>query len=338
MADDNLTENEVHVLLQGVEDKDGLGAEESLEGSLESDKRSFSFGSQERIVRGRMPTMETIHERFIRLLRISTSNLFGELTEVKVAPTATCKYSDFVSKHSLPTNINLIKMKPLRGTGLLVIDPDLVMYVVDNLFGGGSRFPVSLEGREFTSTEQRIIVRLLELFFASYETAWTSVHRIQCEHVSSEMNLNFVNIAMPSELMSITTFTITAGGRSFDLDLCLPYLMLEPIMDLLVSQMQGALVEQDDTWAKSLLSQVDLVELELVASLGKKSLTLEDIMALKAGDTIPLVFTPIIPVTIDSMPVLMCRYGIFNNQYALKVEKLLKPDGSEFIKGEHHGQ
>ncbi|MBU3621852.1 flagellar motor switch protein FliM [Polynucleobacter sp. CS-Odin-A6] len=338
MADDNLTDTELNELLKDVEVTEEQQKASTQQQGREEKVHSYRVGAQERIVRGRMPAIETIHERFIRLFRITMSSLLGALTEIKVSPTTTCKYSEILSKHSQPTNINTVKFKPLRGTGLIVMDPDLVLYVVDNLFGGGSRFPVTIEGREFTGTELRIVERILKLFFTSYEEAWAPIHPIECEHVGSEMNLTFVNIAMSSELMSITTFTLTISDKSYEIDLCLPYMMLEPIIDLLTSQMQGAIQELDDAWSHALTSQVELVDIELVASLGKKNLLMEEIIALKAGDTIPLIFSSEIPVTVNNVPVLSCRYGIFNNQYALRVEKLLRPDASEYTKGAHDGR
>jgi flagellar motor switch protein FliM len=339
MADENLTAGELDELLKDVELTEGHKNAQIQDQSLQSGPaKSFNLGTQERLVRGRMPTIETVHERFIRLLRITTSNLFGQLTEIKTSPTTTCKYGELLSKHSQPSNINLIKLKPLRGTGLLILDANFVLYTVDNLFGGGARFPVTIEGREFTATEMRIVGTLLATFFTSYQAAWAPTYAIECEHVSSEMNLSFVNIAMASELMSITTFTIGIGEASFEMDLCIPYMMLEPIMDILTSQTQGMVSEHDHVWEESLQEQVQAVQVEVVANLGNKTMLMEEIIALKSGDIIPLSFISEIPVTVDNVPVLSCRYGIYNNQYALRVEKLLKPDASEYIKGANDGR
>jgi flagellar motor switch protein FliM len=339
MADENLTEGELDELLKDVElteeQKNAQKQEQNLQGTQ---AKTFNLGTQERLVRGRMPTIETVHERFIRLLRITASNLFGALIEVKTSATTTCKYGELLSKHSQPSNINLIKLKPLRGTGLLIIDPNLVLYTVDNLFGGGARFPVSIEGREFTATEMRIVGTLLETFFTSYQEAWVPAYPIECDHVSSEMNLSFVNIAMASELMATTTFTLTIGETPYEIDLCIPYMMLEPIMDILTSQTQGMVAEHDHVWEETLLQQVEAVEVEVVANLGNKTMLMEEIIALKSGDIIPFPYSAEIPVTVDNVPVLSCRYGIYNNQYALRVEKLLKPDASEYIKGATDGK
>jgi len=339
MADENLTEGELDELLKDVElteeQKNAQKQEQNLQGTQ---AKPFNLGAQERLVRGRMPTIETVHERFIRLLRITASNLFGALIEVKTSATTTCKYGELLSKHSQPSNINLIKLKPLRGTGLLIIDPNLVLYTVDNLFGGGARFPVSIEGREFTATEMRIVGTLLKTFFTSYQEAWAPAYPIECDHVSSEMNLSFVNIAMASELMATTTFTLTIGETPYEIDLCIPYMMLEPIMDILTSQTQGMVAEHDHVWEETLLQQVEAVEVEVVANLGNKTMLMEEIIALKSGDIIPFPYSAEIPVTVDNVPVLSCRYGIYNNQYALRVEKLLKPDASEYIKGATDGK
>ncbi|QWD71800.1 flagellar motor switch protein FliM [Polynucleobacter sp. UB-Raua-W9] len=339
MADENLTEGELDELLKDVElteeQKNVQVQEQSLQGVQ---VKAFNLGTQERLVRGRMPTIETVHERFIRLFRITASNLFGQLVEVKTTATTTCKYGELLARHSQPSNINLIKLKPLRGTGLLIMDPNLVLYTVDNLFGGGARFPVSIEGREFTATEMRIVSTLLKTFFGSYKEAWAPAYPLECEHVSSEMNLSFVNVAMASELMSTTTFTIVIGETNYEIELCVPYMTLEPIMDVLTSQTQGMVSEHDHIWELSLLEQVQAVEVEVVANLGNKTMLMEEIIALKNGDVIPLSYLAEIPVTVDNVPVLSCRYGIYNNQYSLRVEKLLKPDASEYIKGANDGK
>src|SRR5690606_25113860 len=156
---------------------------------------SYDLGRQERIVRGRMPTMELINERFARYLRIGLFNYIHRSTEISVGPIKVHKYSDFIRNLVVPTNLNLVQVKPLRGTGLVVLDPNLVFLVVDNMFGGDGRFHTRVEGRDFTPTEQRIIQGLLNVVFSEYEKAWKPVHEIKFEYMRSEMNTQFANIA-----------------------------------------------------------------------------------------------------------------------------------------------
>ena len=329
MSDENLSDKEIDALMKDVEE--GTVTPEVVADDP-SKPTAFSLGSQERIVRGRMPTFENIHERFIRLFRISMSTFLGRLVEIKATAVETCKYSEFVAKHKEPTNINLIKIKPLRATSLMLCEPEFVLFVVDNLFGGGGRFKTSSEGREFTPTELRIVERILEVFFEPYAEAWAPVHPVEYEYIRSEMNMQFANIAMMSEVVVTTTFTIELEERNFEMDLCIPYSALEPIRDLLTSQMQGRVQDVDIKWIEAMAETVNSVELELVANLGAKKLFLENIVALKIGDFIPLEYEPLVTATVDNVPLLQCRYGTFNKKYALRVEKFLQSNLNEYVK------
>jgi len=151
---DFLSQDEIDSLLKGVT---GEPAEVVAAPDPAGTVRTYNMGTQERIVRGRMPTMESINDRFARLLRISLFNLVRRTAEISVGPIRVQKFSEFLRNLPIPANINIVQAKPLRGTGLFIFDPNLVFLVVDNLFGGDGRFHTRVEGREFTQTEQRII-------------------------------------------------------------------------------------------------------------------------------------------------------------------------------------
>ena len=135
MADKFLSQDEVDALLKGVDGD--LDDEKPLADS--DGVRDYNLATQERIVRGRMPTLEIINERFARLLRIELFNFLRRSVEVSVGPVRITKYSEFIRNLVVPTNLNLVQVKPLRGTALMVFDPTLVFLVVDNLFGGDGR-------------------------------------------------------------------------------------------------------------------------------------------------------------------------------------------------------
>ena len=328
MADDALSENEIDALLKDVEEGEAAPAP----AADTSKPQSFSLGNQERIVRGRMPTFENIHERFIRLFRISMSTFLSRLVEIKATAVETCKYSEFVAKHKNPTNINLLKIKPLRATNLMIIDPELVLFVVDNLFGGGGRFKTSAVDREFTPTELRIVVRILEVFFEPYAEAWAPVHPIEYEYIRSEMNMQFANIAMMSEVVVTTTFTVEIEEKSYEMEICIPYSALEPIRDLLTSQMQGRVQDVDIKWIEMLHETVQSVELEIKANLGSKKLLLEEVVDMKIGDLIQLEYNPFVIATTDDVPIFECRYGTYNKKHALKIEKFLQSNLNEYVR------
>lgn len=330
-ADKFLSQDEIDALLKGVEGDDDSDASDKDESSI----RNYNLATQERIVRGRMATLEIINERFARLLRVELFNFLRRTVEVSVGPVRIIKYTDFIRNLVVPTNLNLIHMNPLRGTGVMVLDPTLVFLVVDNMFGGDGRFHTRVEGRDFTQTEQRIIQRILTLMFDSYAKAWSPVYPVEFEYLRSEMNTQFANIATPNEVVVAITFNIELGPNSGEMHFCVPYAMVEPIKDLLTSPLQGENLGGDKRWVKLMTQQIQAAEVEIVANLANRRMTVADLLELKAGDVIPISISDTIEGQIDNIPVMECRYGVFNGQYALKVEKLIRADGSqEQLQGE----
>jgi flagellar motor switch protein FliM len=320
MAQDFLSQEEVDALLKGVTGE----TDEAPEAASDSGGvKPYDLGRQERIVRGRMPTMELINERFARYLRIGLFNYMHKGVEVSVAPVKVQKYSEFIRNLVVPTNLNLIQAKPLRGTGLIVLDPNLVCLVVDNMFGGDGRFHTRVEGRDFTATEQRIIQGLLAVIFEEYQRAWQPVYPLEFEFIRSEMNTQFANIATPSEVVIAMTFNLEFAGNTSELHVCLPYSMVEPIRDMLHSAMHSEQTTTDNRWTNMLSRQLQAAEVELIATLATTTVTLGDIINMKVGDVIPLTIADRIAATVDGVPVVESRYGIKNGQYALKIGRFL---------------
>jgi flagellar motor switch protein FliM len=325
MAQDFLSQDEVDALLKGVTGE----ADEPEKVEESGGIRNYDLGRQERIVRGRMPTLELINERFNRYLRIGLFNYMHRTTEISVGPIRVQKYSEFIRNLVVPTNLNLVHFKPLRGTGLVVLDPNLVFLVVDNMFGGDGRFHTRVEGRDFTPTEQRIIQGLLNVIFTEFENAWKPVFELQMEFIRSEMNSQFANIATPSEIVVAITYSLEFSGSSAEMHICMPYSMVEPIRDILYSSMQSDHLVSDKRWISTLTRQLQTADVELVARLGTTQVTLGQILNMKAGDIIPFNIGETIITEVDHVPVMETRYGTQNGQYALKVERFIPPEPTE---------
>ncbi|MDR0564399.1 MAG: flagellar motor switch protein FliM [Azoarcus sp.] len=320
MGSDFLSQEEVDALLRGVNgESDEPAPEEAEQGGV----RSYNMATQERIVRGRMPTMELINERFARYLRIGLFNYIHRNVEVSVGPIKVQKYAEFVRNLVIPTNLNLVLAKPLRGTGLVVFNPKLVFAIIDSMFGGNGRFQTRVEGRDFTPTEQRIIHGMLNVVFAEYCKAWTPVFQITMEYVRSEMNSQFANIATPSEIVVATPFTLEMGDVQSDMHICFPYSMLEPIRDVLYSTMQSDHLTQDKRWITMLSQELQGAEIELICNLGTARSTLRDIVNMRVGDVIPLNVPEFLQAEVDGIPVFECHSGTRNHQYAVMVEKMI---------------
>ncbi len=322
MAQDFLSQDEVDALLKGVAGEGDEPASVAETGALPK----FELGKQERIVRGRMPTLELINERFARYLRIGLFNYMQRTTEISVAPIRVQKYSEFIRNLVVPTNLNLVQFKPLNGTGLVVFDPNLVFLVVDNMFGGDGRFHSRVEGRDFTATEQRIIQGMLNTIFAAFEKAWAPVFELKLEYVRSEMNSQFANIATPSETVIAITYSLEFSGSAAEMHICMPYSMLEPIRAQLYSSMQSDQAVADGRWISTLKRQLQSAEIELVAKLGSSRVTLGQILNMKAGDVVPLHIGETVMANVDQVPVMECHYGLQNGRYALRIERFLAAD------------
>lgn len=325
MSQDFLSQEEVDALLKGVTGE----LDEAPQEVDTSSVRPYNLATQERIVRGRMPTLEVINERFARQLRVGLFNFMRRTADISVGPIRIVKYNQFIRNLVVPTNLNLVQAKPLRGTALFIFDPNLVFLVVDNMFGGDGRFRARVEGRDFTLTEQRIIQRLLGVVFEEYEKSWKPVFELKFEFLRSEMNTQFANIATPNEVVVVTTYNIEFGSTAGEFHICMPYAMIEPVRDKLNNSMQGEQMVVDKRWLRLLAQQVQMAEVELVATLGQTAVTFDQILKMRAGDIIALEIPEAIIAAVDGVPVMECRYGQFNGQYALKVEKMLTSSATE---------
>jgi flagellar motor switch protein FliM len=320
MTEQFLSQDEVDALLEGVTgEPQKLEAPEQPEGI-----RSYNLGNQERIVRGRMPTMEIINERFARNFRIGLFNFMRRSPEISVGPVRVIKYSAFVRDIAVPTNINILSLAPLRGSGLLIFDPTLVFTVIDSLFGGNGKLRFRIEGRDFSPTEQRIIQRLVQVATTEYAKAWGSLFKFDFYHQRSEMHTQFANVASPSEIVVATTFNVEIGDSGGEVHFCFPYASLEPIRDVLYSSLQADGQEPDRRWVRQLTQQVQSAEVELCGELANTRIRLGELIRLQTGDFVPLPLRDIIPVKIDGVPVMECSFGTVNGHIAIRIERLLK--------------
>jgi flagellar motor switch protein FliM len=327
--DQQLSQDEVDALLQGV-----VGDVGALDVSAPSDQgpRSYKLGTDERIVRGRMYTLEVINERFARHLRSNLLTFMRRHADISVVGIQIQKYGEFVKHLPVPANINLMQMKPLHGTALFVFDPKLVFLVVDNLFGSDGRYHFRIEGRDFTPTEQRIIKRLLGVTLESYGAAWQPVYPLSFEYVRSEMHAKLANIVAPNEVIINTTFQIEFGPIGGTLSVCIPYSMIEPIRDLLTNPLQDE-VQVDKRWVKQMTTQVQSADVELLAHFQTLQSSIGALLKLQVGDVLPIEIPESIIATVNGIPVMECSYGTSNNHYALRVNKMVRHD-IDSIKGD----
>ncbi len=315
-----LSQDEVDALLQGIT---GETQQPEPEAAPQSGIRDYDLSSQERVVRGRMPALEIVNERFARNIRIGLFNLIRKTPEVSVGGIKVQKFSAFLREIVVPTNFNIVSVKPLRGNGLVICDPALVFAVIDAQFGGAGRFHARIEGRDFSATELRIIQRLVDCITAEYRKAWLGVYPLELEYQRSEMQPQFATIATPGEIVVATTFTLEIGETTGSISLCTPYSTLEPIRDVLYGTLQGDAIEPDRRWVRLLTQQIQAADVRLVAELASAQATVEQVLAFKPGDFIELDLNPTIQAKVDGVPVFDCHYGTSSGKYAIKIDRML---------------
>lgn len=327
MAEQILSQDEVDALFQGMDggDIDLSPTEEVEEGNV----RRYDLANQDRIVRGRMPTLEVINERFSRLWRVNLFNFLRRSAEISIGSVKLVKYSEFIRSMIVPSNINIVQLKPLRGSALFVFDPRLIFAVIDNYFGGDGRFHARIEGRDFTPLEMRIIDRLLKMALNDFQTAWKPVIELQAELQRSEVNPQFVNIATPTEVVITTDFQVELESGSGTLQICLPYGMVEPVRDQLTAGTMADRSEVDKRWIQSLNEEMQQAQLELQVEFMQKQLTVGQILQLRDGDVIPIEMPEALVARVEGIPVFAGKYGVHNDKYAIQFDHPVVPETAE---------
>jgi flagellar motor switch protein FliM len=311
---DLLSQDEIDALLHGVDD----GAIDTEEDNDPGSVRSYDLTSQDRIVRGRMPTLEMINERFARYTRISMFNLLRRSADVAVGGVQVMKFGEYVHSLYVPTSLNLVKMKPLRGTALFILDAKLVFKLVDNFFGGDGRH-AKIEGREFTPTELRVVRMVLDQAFADMKEAWQAIQEVNFEYVNSEVNPALANIVSPSEVVVVSTFHIELDGGGGDLHVTFPYSMIEPLREVLDSGVQSDVDDQDERWVRALREEITAAKVPLSATVVRREIKLKDLLSMQAGDVIPVELPEHMVLCANGVPTFKAKLGSVKGNLALQI-------------------
>jgi flagellar motor switch protein FliM len=318
-AQEVLNQEEVNALLNAVDSGDVNTDAPPISGEV----RPYDFQNDAGAMRLRMPAFELINERLARSLRVSLFNLLRRPLEIAVMPLRSAKYAEYAQSLALPSNLNIVRVNPLRGTALVALDPKLVFCVVDNFFGGTGR-QQSTEAREFAPTEMRVIHMLLRAAFNDMREAWAPVAAIDVEHVKSEVNPSFAQICSPAEPVVICGFQLALESGGGDLQIVLPMSMLEPLKDVLEAGAGGIGAPQDDRWLNSLKEDIQDAEIELSTMLGNASVTVSQLVNLKPGDVIPCDFSGKATVLAEGVPLFRGSYGVSRGQQSVRFEQRVR--------------
>ena len=321
-VDELLSKDEIDVLLNGVDEGQVL-TEAPPEPKQNRDTEVYDFTRQDHIVRGRLPTLEMINERFVRHTKLSLFNLLRETVEVTACSIESVKFSEYMQTFAMPTSLNMVKIRPLRGTALFVLHAELVVRLVDKFFGGGNR-EVNVAEREFTSTELRIIRKVLDQSFIDMKEAWKTVMPVDFDFVGSESNPAMANIINPSEVIVLSTFDITIGEVTGKFQIAIPYSMLEPVRETLDAGVQADIEDTDERWGQALKKDILYAHVPINCKIAERKITLREILNFKAGDVIPINMPDTHTLSVNGIPIFETRLGTSNQHLALKIVSQIK--------------
>ncbi|MZH06224.1 MAG: flagellar motor switch protein FliM [Nitrospinae bacterium] len=323
-----LSQGEVDALLRGVGDGE-VETETDEAPENETGVVPYDLTSQEKIIRGRLPTLDIINQMFSRLFRNTFSTLMRKSVDVSTVSTDTIKFGDFLRSLPVPSSLHIFRMEPLRGHGLMVVESKLVFAVVDTFFGGSGTKEAKITGRDFSSIEIRMTKSVVLSALQDLEKAWRPVHTVTTNFVRSEVNPQFAAIVPPTDIVLVILFEIEMESISGTLTICLPYAAIEPIIPKLKAQFQSEEMEVDQVWVRRLRTELLATEIELVAELGTTVVTPQDLMNYKVGDTIMLgndVSDPLL-LKVEQIPKFKGFPGVSRGNKAIQLTETIEREG-----------
>ena len=331
-----LSQEEVDALLQGVASDDVADEKDDGEEYDPEEIVSFDLTAQDRIIRGRMPTLEIIHDRFVRLFRLTLSNALRRVVDINVRSTELIKFGEFIKTLPVPTSMNLFRMTPLRGNAMMVFETRLVFTLVEMFFGGGGDVEAKDEGRDFTEIESRMIKRVIISALEDLQTSWRPVFPTQVNYVRSEVNPQFVSIVPHSEIVVVVTFDIEIGRAPMSIIVCVPYSMIEPIRTRLNAGFQSEQDEKDNTWSNRFKQNLQKVDVELIAKLGEMNISVRDFLNLQKNDVLYLEHETKSPISIEVNGVKKFTgfQGAYKGHKAINIDELIyqPPEVDEMLR------
>ena len=323
-----LSQGEVDALLRGVGDGE-VETETDEVPEEESGVVPYDLTSQEKIIRGRLPTLDIINQMFSRLFRNTFSMLMRKSVEVSTVSTDTIKFGDFLRSLAVPSSLHIFRMEPLRGHGLMVVESKLVFAVVDTFFGGSGTKEAKITGRDFSSIEIRMTKSVVLSALDDLEKAWRPVHAVTTNFVRSEVNPQFAAIVPPTDIVLVILFEIEMESISGTLTICLPYAAIEPVIPKLKAQFQSEEMEVDQVWIRRLRTELLATEVELVAELGTSTITPQDLMKFKVGDTLMLGndVTDPLNLKVEQIPKFKGFPGVSRGNKAVQLTETIEREG-----------
>ena len=327
---DVLSQNEIDALLNALSDGQ-VDVEEMRTTKSQKRIRVYDFKRPNKFSKDQIRSLQNIHENYCRGLTNYFSGNLHTVAESSVLSIEQITYDEFIRSLPNPTVLGLYSMSPLEGTVLIEMSPSLAFTVVDRLLGGQGQG--AEKNRDLTEIEKTIIEnRLSQMIFIS-EEAWSEVYELKPQFVSMETNPQFTQIVAPNEMIVLITIEVKIGEEVGMINICMPYLVLEPILDklstffLFSSHTKVSSPEQ----VQAIRRKIEWAKVELVAFLGHSEILVRDLLDLAKGDVIPLnqSLQDPLPIYVGEFMKFKSIPGLHGEHIAVQITEIMKEGGEE---------
>ena len=327
---DVLSQEEIDSLLNALSDGQ-VDAEEMKITKTQKRIRVYDFKRPNKFSKDQIHSLQNIYENYCRSLTTYFSGQLHSIIESKVLSIEQLTYDEFIRSLPNPTVLGLYSLNPLEGTVLMEVSPTLAFTVVDRLLGGQGQG--AEKNRELTEIERTIVEHRLSQIIELTEEAWSEVYDLKPQFVSMETNPQFMQIVAPNEMIVLVTLEIKIGEEMGMINICMPYLVLEPILNklstffLFSTQAKVTSPEQ----VQAIRRKIEWAKVDMVAFLGHSEISVRDLLDLARGDVIPLnqsVNDPL-PIYVGEFMKFLSIPGLHGEHIAVQITEIIKEGGEE---------
>ena len=322
---EHLSQEEIDTLLKGVDS--GEIKTESDRLSASGEVIPYELGSHDLTNSHHLAAIDLVNERFARSFEKNISTMLRRTVEVSSQGANIQRFDAFTAALKTPSNLSLVTLSHLHGSGLMVIEPDLVLTTVDNFFGGDGRYQLTIEDREFTPTENHVIRLLLDMSFIDLANAWQPVLPVEFRFVRSESDPQFAGIVNPDDAVVVSSFSVELEGGNGAFHVVIPNSLLESVKEL---DGNTAMTEQngiDEDWIRAIKDGMKEAVVEIDCSMAHTKLALSDVLKLNPGDVIPVDLPELVMVRAAKTPIFRGAIGVSNGNNAVQfVTPVERPD------------
>ena len=292
----------------------------------------YDLVARDKIVRGRMPVLDRLNERWVTEFQRKLTELIRQPVEVSLQQVQLAPYGDWLAAQPMPTSLNLCTVKPWPRSALVAVEGKLLFALVEKYYGGGAAKPAAkpaapVARETLTPSEQRLNKIIVDLLTDQFRRAFAPVATLEFQHAQTEINPNYVNMATPSETMVVTRVEITLGQVGGGVTLVLPLSSFEPVRDKLAEGLKTVSPESRQRWHKSLRAQLENAQLELTSVFIETEITLRELLQMKPGDVLPIEMPKTALLRAGPRPLLRGKFGRSRGYNAVSVLEAVKSLG-----------